>query len=166
MLGDLETKKRDMRLKVWGLIVVLASGGWTFYKWRDDRAIDEKHRIQELNRFVFEKQTNLYFDAAQAASTIATSTDENAKATAKNKFYQMYFGGMVIVEDRKVELAMIQFGRCMNMQPNKCDRSVTTDQDGKQFSTEKIASLPNQHSKTSLWNSALASDHLSRLTVG
>ncbi len=142
MQGDVQSRKLEMRIKVLGLMALLASGAWTLYKWRDDRKVDVEHRVQELNRVVFEKQTTLYFEASSAASTIATSDDEATKKAAANKFYELYFGELVIVEDRRVELAMIQYSRCLNLNRDGCERTVLSDFRGTNFSDDKIHKLP------------------------
>lgn len=142
----------DLIVKIVGLIALLASGLWTLYKFRADRRVDldrqfqaqqteAKLRADELNRFIFERQAGLYLEAAQAASTIATSNNKAEKKAANNKFYELYFGQLVVVEDRRVELAMIEFSHCLNKNGVGCSRTIKTNQDEKPLSPDLVARL-------------------------
>jgi hypothetical protein len=124
MQGDLQNKKLEVRIKIFGVMVLLASGIWTLFKWRDDRK-------QEVNRYVFEKQTTLYFEATKIAATIANSEDIAAVSAAKERFNELFYGDLVVVEDRRIELAMIAFLNCANTPTNKqCERPAIR-QDGR-----------------------------------
>ena len=123
----------DLIVKVVGLIALIASGMWTLYKFRDDRRVDLEHRkeadkkdddarAQEFNKYVFERQTDLYFEAARTAATISTSNDKQAVKKAIDRFHSLYFGDLVIVEDRRVERAMIAFNRCLDSNNTLCVR--------------------------------------------
>jgi len=133
----------DIIFKWFGLVAVLASAWWTVHKYRGDRALelaqqayaqqkDEEARTKDQNAFVFQHQATLYLDAAKAAATIATAIDPNAKDQkaisaktlndARERFAQLYWGELVIVEDRRVELAMISFQRCLLQKGINCVR--------------------------------------------
>jgi hypothetical protein len=64
----------DIIIKVVGLIALMSSGAWTYYTYRPDRRSDLEHQRQqfnrdeetrkrELNSFIFQRQSQLYFDA-------------------------------------------------------------------------------------------------------
>ncbi len=143
----------DLLLKVVGLIALIVSGTWTLYKFRQDRNVDLTHqreaekmdesaKLQELNRFIFERQASLYFDAARSAGTIATSHNKATREAAIERFYQLYFGDLVVVEDRRVELAMIEFSRCLDKDNRGCERTITVDQSGKPLLGESLRLVP------------------------
>lgn len=73
----------------------------------------------EYRRPLWEKQLNYYLDATRAASTIATlRTDPSdlGKAEffkAKIRFWELYYGELVVVEDPSVSQAMVNFGKCL-----------------------------------------------------
>jgi hypothetical protein len=132
-MEDSEHKQLDIIIKVVGLVGLILSGAWTYYKYREDRRVDLQHqqeavkldeiaRQKELNSFIFQKQTQLYLEASRAASTIAISSDPKAVKDAKERFKELFFGEMVTVEDRRVELAMVEFWRCMQLPPGQCER--------------------------------------------
>ncbi len=122
-MDDNTHNKWDIVFKWIGLLTAIAAGVWTYYKFRDDRAVDlahqqetvnrdEKARKNELNSFIFQRQSGLYFDAARSAATIATSKDAKRLKEARDRFEELYWGELVVVEDRRVELAMISFFLC------------------------------------------------------
>jgi len=154
-----ETHRRwDIVFKWLGLVSVLASAAWTVHSYNQSRALeleqqkytqqkDEEARTKDQNSFVFQHQATLYFDTARAAATIATALDPNAldrktvtaKALidARERFAQLYWGELVIVEDRRVELAMITFQRCLLKNGKNCARA-DVDEYGKRLEPEKL----------------------------
>ncbi len=84
---------------------------------------------QDYERFIpfSEKQIQLYFEASEAAATIATSSDADAKSRAKSRFWILYWGPLAIVEDAGVKTtdqtvvkqSMVNFGHCLN-EPGTC----------------------------------------------
>jgi hypothetical protein len=134
---------RKLHIFNWlGLLAVLASGYWTVITYRDGRASElaqqmENHkkdaeaRTKDQNSFVFQRQATLYFDAARSAATIANAIDPtsgqdrvvDAKTlqAERKRFEQLYWGELVVVEDRRVELAMIAFRKCLQKNGQNCD---------------------------------------------
>ena len=81
-------------------------------------------RTFESQRPYREKQIELYFEASRAASTIATSSNLQEKATAEERFWNLYWGPLSVVEDTlvvdntqgsDVASAMVVFGRCSTL---------------------------------------------------
>jgi hypothetical protein len=151
-MDEAALKRWDLVVKIVGLIALIASGIWTLYKFREDRQVDLRNRTdqvnrdqaarsKELNSFVFQKQTELYFEATKVAATIAISQDPKILADAKLRFNQLYFGEFVIVEDRRVELAMISFYLCAFN--NGCSRR-TVDQHNKLIDSQAVTGQPLQ----------------------
>jgi hypothetical protein len=150
-MNDAVMKKWDLRVKVIGLVTLIASGGWTLYKFREDRRVDLDHEQQatlreeatkkkELNAFIFQRQAMLYFDAANAAAIIATSKDAAEVSKARDRFTALYYGELVVVEDRRVELAMITFERCLETRQDDCSRFPFTQKD-KRITDEHMRQL-------------------------
>ncbi len=138
-------RKWDVIFKWFGLLVVLGSAWWTVHKYREDRSNEamqlEAARTKEQNAFVFQHQATLYFDASRAAATLATSNDGKALKDAGERFRQLYWGELVVVEDRRVELAMIAFQRCLISKAKDkgadCERSPV-NQRGQSIDIEKL----------------------------
>jgi hypothetical protein len=80
-------------------------------------------REMEFRRPFWEKQINLYFEASSAVSVMANSTDISEKRKAEEKFWQLFYGPLVIVEDANVEKAMIAISTHLNdcrADPDSC----------------------------------------------
>src|SRR5713101_3142665 len=106
-MDDASHNKWDIGFKWIGLVAALIGAVWTYYKFRDDRRVDLEHQRQaiyrdeatknkELNSFIFQRQTALYFDAARSAATIATSKDAKRVKDAQERFRELYWGELVI----------------------------------------------------------------------
>jgi Flp pilus assembly protein TadB len=79
-------------------------------------------RDMDARRSLWEKQLTLYFEASNAAATIATTTDEESRKKAIENFWRLYWGPLAIVEDKAilkakdayVEHQMVQFGQALD----------------------------------------------------
>jgi hypothetical protein len=112
-LPDAKQKLWETRIKIIAAIGILAGAGWAVYSYN---ATAER----ELRKTFWDKQISLYFDATEAASTIATLPDDDpARKIATQRFWQLYFGPLRVVEDdENVGKAMISFGLCLT-EPGK-----------------------------------------------
>lgn len=131
----------DLRIKVIGLVALVASGSWTLYKFSADRQVDLAHEAtaelrdqetkkRELNSAIFQRQAALYFDVSSAVAIMATSNDAGDITKARARFEELYYGPLVVVEDRRVELAMITIERCLGEAKDDCDRFPRTERGG------------------------------------
>ena len=138
----------DIIFKWFGLAAVLASALWTVYKYRQDREVDLDHQKQgaealestrknELNSYIFQDQAKLYFDAARTAATLAMSKDPKRLRDAGERFNELFYGKLVVVEDRRVELAMIAYRDCWRIGGKDCWR-IKENQYGKPIDPAKL----------------------------
>lgn len=88
---------------------------------REAQTSAQQRQLEIIKPFL-EKQSALYFEASNAAATIATATDSKERSKAEHKFRELYTGQMVVVEDPGVESAMINFHMCLVAEP-QCDES-------------------------------------------
>lgn len=56
-----------------------------------------------------ERQLNLCFEAAATVSTLATTTDSGVRKKARIRFFELFWGELVLVENTAVAGAMIDF---------------------------------------------------------
>jgi hypothetical protein len=86
-----------------GAVVVFGYGVFQFY------------RSTELSfrRPYWEKLLALYIDACSSASVIGTTASEAEWNTACASFWKLYYGPLCLVEDQKVEEAMVVFGAAL-----------------------------------------------------
>jgi len=88
---------------------------------RAERARKEEETAQrEFMKPLLEKQLQSYFEAAEAAATIATATDPAERRKAEARFWVLYQGPLVMVETTDVSGAMKAFGFCLDG-TEKCD---------------------------------------------
>jgi hypothetical protein len=85
---------------------------------REAAAAQEKRELEARDRDfmkpLWEKELSLYFQAADAAATIATTGDATKRRAAEAEFWRLYQGPLVIVESKKLSGAMVRFGSCLD----------------------------------------------------
>lgn len=103
------------------MLSLLAGGVWTIWQHFEARKSEAATREQqaratklEAQKVFLAKRHELYFDAVNAAATIARTKSDAERRDATDKFWKLYWGPMALVEDAKVEAAMVAFGRCVN----------------------------------------------------
>src|SRR4051812_36823317 len=67
-------------------------------------------RAQSNREPFLKNQLELAFEASNAASRLATETDPVKWEEARKTFWRLYWGPLGIVEDRRVEAAMVKLG--------------------------------------------------------
>jgi hypothetical protein len=72
----------------------------------------ETRRIEATMPFL-ERQLRLYTEATQAAAALATSKDPAELDAANERFWSLYWGELALVEDARVEAAMVRFGQAL-----------------------------------------------------
>lgn len=75
---------------------------------REREAEAERRRIESTRPFL-ERQLQLYSEATRAAAAIAAPASGDAKAAAKARFQELFWGELAMVESLDVEQAMIAF---------------------------------------------------------
>ena len=74
---------------------------------------DARTRRIEAQKPHLERQLKLYSEACQVVVCIATATDAQKVAVATNRFWELYWGELCMVENRGVEKAMVLFGQAL-----------------------------------------------------
>lgn len=88
-------------LFAWGVVVFIAS----------QRQQATTRRIEATKPFL-ERQLSLYTSVTQAASVLANGYAGNGEyGAAQTAFWRLYWGELALVEDHRVEAAMVEFGR-------------------------------------------------------
>jgi len=108
---------QQMNLESWikiltllGAVVTFAWGVHQFFS--NQRAQAETRRIEATKPFL-DRQLKLYTEATQAAATIATSDSKDEIIAAQKRFWSLYWGELALVEDKRVEAAMVQLGQAL-----------------------------------------------------
>lgn len=122
----------DEALKLIGALGALLSFAWGVWVWRDQsktrleqaraesESAAESRRVEATKPFL-ERQLKLYTEASQVAAQIATSNDAAVVAKSTDRFWQLYWGELALVENREVEAAMVQYGNALE---NPADRAT------------------------------------------
>lgn len=96
----------DKIVQVGTLLGILVGGLWAVWSYRQNNE-------REFRRPLWDRQLALYFEASEAAAKVASLPDGRQRTEALNKFWSLYLGPLVIVEDDKnVADAMVNFGNC------------------------------------------------------
>ena len=94
-----------------GAVVAFIWGAYQFLA--TQRAQAETRRIEATRPFL-DRQLKLYTEATQAASTLAVSSSTEEVSLAKQHFWSLFWGELALVEDKRVEAAMVGFGRALD----------------------------------------------------
>jgi hypothetical protein len=76
---------------------------------RSERERDAHHRRIEATQPFLERQLSFYLEATRVAAIIAVSREENAVCLATHRFKELFWGELAMVEDERVEIAMLAF---------------------------------------------------------
>lgn len=87
----------------WLTLIAIACGG-IYALWQYGDVVEK-----EFRKPFWEKQLHYYFKASDSASVLATSCNEAELEVAKAEFYKLFYGPLAIVEDDRVERAMVSF---------------------------------------------------------
>ncbi|MDM0037498.1 hypothetical protein QTH89_13820 [Variovorax sp. J22G21] len=104
----------ESTLKILTTIGAVIAFGWGAYQFLLTQRGQAETRRVEATRPFLDRQLKLYTDATQAASTMATSKSPQEVAAARSKFFLLFWGELVMVEDRHVESAMVEFRDALN----------------------------------------------------
>jgi len=97
----------DIFIKAVGGAAIVGGAVWGTLSYRQTTE-------HEFRRPLWDRQLSLYFDATDAAATVATLSDGDARSDAIKKFWTLYYGPLVVVEDpENVNAKMIAFGECL-----------------------------------------------------
>lgn len=91
----------------------VASFIWGIWVWRDK---SEKELVQaqiEATKPFLERQLTLYAEASQVAAKIATSTDVSEVSEATQRFWELFWGELALVENKDVEHRMKELGKAI-----------------------------------------------------
>lgn len=97
-------------LSAFGAVIVF---GWGVVQYMANQQSQAETRRIEATKPFLERQLKLYTEATQAAATLATSRMPADIDAAKSKFWSLYWGELALVEDKRVESAMVELGRLL-----------------------------------------------------
>ncbi len=100
-------------IKVLSLLGAVIAFGWGIFQFIATQNAQADTRRIEASKPFLERQLKLYTEATQAAAALATSNKADEVAAASKKFWSLYWGELALVEDKRVEAAMVQLGSAL-----------------------------------------------------
>lgn len=104
----------DAISKITTSVSIAAGGIWTIVVYRHARQKEATSAALAAKQPFLMRRLELYSEATLCAARIAVGTDEAEIASAKRRFWDLYWGPMAIVEDPEVETAMVAFGQALS----------------------------------------------------
>lgn len=94
-----------------GVVVAIIGAAWTLYTW-------DEVAVRESQKPFLEKQLQYYVEASKVAAKLtilplqpaADAAPEETWDWAKQRFWELHWGELVVVEDKDVRVAMAHFG--------------------------------------------------------
>jgi homospermidine synthase len=74
-------------------------------------------QAHERQKPFVEAQMKYYFEATETATQIARTTEGSAREKLIQRFWQLYWGPLAVVEDEEVEAAMVAYGQHLKKNP-------------------------------------------------
>ena len=93
-----------IKLDVFAAIALVIAAVFGFWQYSDTKT-------KEFHKPLWETQINTYTDVANLVSRLTNNAGSTTWEKDKNKFYEYYWGEMVLLEDKDVEAAMVNFGK-------------------------------------------------------
>lgn len=103
----------ETTVKVISLAIAVSTFAWGVYQFSVGQKAQAETRRIEASKPFLEHQLAMYKEASRLASTIATTADEKKKAEALDRYWSLYWGELALVEDARVEGAMVRFGEAL-----------------------------------------------------
>ncbi len=111
----------EKTLKLVGVIVTLGGLALGVANYLATIRRDVETRNLEARKQYLTRQLALYTEATQAAAKLATSQqDSRAFAAAQQRFWELYWGELSMVENAEVEKAMKRMGDCLRGDCSGC----------------------------------------------
>ncbi|UEM09147.1 hypothetical protein J4G43_030920 [Bradyrhizobium barranii subsp. barranii] len=129
----------DLLLKYGPVAVVVVGAAWAAFTWiaqRSDQAGREETRqaeaarvaIRESQKPFLEKQLAFYFEAAKATAALSTRDPKDQEwASARKRFWELYWGELGVVESPQIASGMVAFGQTLRELEKCVDDGKTCD---------------------------------------
>ena len=138
----------DQSIKVLAVFGAIASFLWGVWTWRSQAETDLAHRQVEARKQAesqllestrrkeeadqlnqsrqleatkpfHEKQLALYMEACIVSAKIATSSDQKEVDKSTQRFWELYWGELALVENKEVETKMVELGKGISRKANQ-----------------------------------------------
>lgn len=113
----------DIILKSLMLTGVVVGAIWAYFTYTDTKE-------KEFYTAFWNKKLELFLEASDAASTMATTTSVEDFNVHRSKYLELFYGRLSLVEGRAVKAAMMEFSKLVPRHPVElCDLPQTVMKD-------------------------------------
>jgi len=106
----------DKLIKLITPLLAMASFVWAIYTYSETSRINAETRKVESAKPYLEKQLKLYTEATKVVAAISTSNNTEFVNQSKQRFLELYWGELGMVERSKVTAAMVAFKKALDNQ--------------------------------------------------
>ncbi len=103
----------ELSVKLLSLVGAAVAFCWGVFQFSLNQRNQSQTRRIEATRPFLDRQLTLYTEATQSVATLATCTRDEEVQPAAKRFWLLYWGELALVEDTRVEAAMVKFGRAI-----------------------------------------------------
>lgn len=104
-------KPIDKAIKALGFVFALSSILWSIHQYTDSIDQSNKTKLLEIKKAFLDRQLALYTEATLTASKLATNETPEEYDRHLQRFWELYWGELALVESPDVEAAMVAFGK-------------------------------------------------------
>jgi len=111
-------------LEIVSRVALVVAGVYAIWQYSDVKT-------KEYQQPLWDAQVRLYFEVSDLAARLTNDVDYANWESDRRRFFELYWGSMILVEDEAVEKEMVQFGtRLHAFDPTSADASAEKDMAG------------------------------------
>jgi hypothetical protein len=112
-LDDGWARTIDALAKLLTVVAIILGGGWTLIQYTINRADQLRAQQLEASKPFLEKRLQFYIEATTAAATITTSKNPDEVAQAKQKFWMLYSGPLIVLAEPAIQRPLNAYADCL-----------------------------------------------------
>lgn len=123
-------------------VAIVASGLWAYYEYETQANLALEAQQFEAAKPFLQRQLDLCVDASNAAATLASAQDPGRVAAAMDRFWELYYGSLHIVEDfgdDSVAQKMVDFGNRVENLPSDAKLLAALDAGERGLKVESLS---------------------------
>ncbi len=109
----------DAFAKLLTAVAIIIGGGWTLIQYNLGRTDQLRAQQLEASKPFLEKRLASYIELTTATSTIARSKNQGEVAQAKEKFWILYSGPLLVLEEPQLQTLVQAYADCLE-DTSKC----------------------------------------------
>jgi hypothetical protein len=115
----------DALAKLATALAIVVGGGWTLIQYSITRTDQLRTQQIEASKPFLEKRLEFYIELTSATATIATSKNQAEVARAKEQFWILYSGPLLVLEEPGLQIRVQAYADCLE-DTSKCQGASLT----------------------------------------